>query len=434
MFWFASHSRHWIRPTGYRLAVWLAFCWAVQAFWCSIGAAQQTPTAQHVLSASGLVDQAKKLIQDGNPQGALALLQQADLRGSNASDIHTLKGISFAMLAKPIESTAEFDQAIALRPDYAPIYLSAGLAAANFDNLSRASEMLSKALRLDPALPGLLYNYALVLARAAQYAESEKQADIELAGKSPGPETPVELWKLKARDAYYQKKWQDTIDSYNKVLEFQPDWAEAYAAIGEALFFLNRSQQSETALRKALALDPRDGAAHEILAKLYQDDGKEDEAIPEFEAAIRSRPTDKEAIYRLFRIYSKKGDTADAARLQKQFKDTLASNIAESMNEAKATALNNTGMELEKEGDFAGALGAYDQAAKADMDNIIFQRNAALLLCKMGRTQEAIRRLRDILSLDSDDAETLQILAVANELASGNIQEKKSLPRPQSSH
>jgi hypothetical protein len=42
--------------------------------------------------------------------------------------------------------------------------------------------------------------------------------------------------------------------------------------------------------------------------------------------------------------------------------------------------------------------------------------------------------LRDILSLDSDDAETLQILAVANELVSGNIQEKKSLPRPQSSH
>ena len=433
MFWFAHHSRHRIGPTGYRLAVRLAFCWAVQVFWCSIGTAQQPPTVQHALSGSGIVDRARKLIQDGNAQGALALLQQADLRGSKASDIHTLKGISFAMLAKPIESTAEFDQALALRPDYAPIYLSAGLAAANFDNLSRASEMLSKALRLDPALPGLRYNYALVIARAGQYAESEEQADMELASKSPGQSTPAELWKLKARDAYYQKKWQDTVDSYNKVLEFQPDWAEAYAAIGEALLFMNRSQQSENALRKALALDPKDGAAHEILAKLCQDEGKEDEAIAEFEVAIRLRPTDKEAIYRLFRIYSKKGDTANAARLQNQLKETITSNLAESMNQAKGTALNNTGMELEKRGDFAGALDAYDQAAKADMENIIFQRNAALLLCKMGRTQEAIRRLRDILSLDSDDAETLQILAVANELASGNVEQKKSLPRPQSS-
>jgi tetratricopeptide (TPR) repeat protein len=434
MFWFDSHSHRWIGPTGYRFAIRLALCWAVQVSYCSIGAAQLTPTEQHALGVSGIVDQARKLIQDGNPQGALALLQQADLRASNSSDIHTLKGVIFAMVARPIESSAEFNQAIALRPNFAPIYFSAGLAAANFDNLSRASELLSRALRLDPALPGLRYNYALVLARAMQYTESEEQADIELASKSPEPETPIELWKLKARDAYYQKKWQDTIDSYNKVLELQPDWAESYAAIGEAFFFLNRSQQSESAIRKALALDPEDGASHEILAKLSQDDGKEDEAIAEFEAAIRLRPTDKEAIYRLFRIYNKKGDTANAERLQNQLKETVASNLAESMNQAKGTSLNNTGMELEKRGDFAGALGAYDQASKVDMDDIVFQRNAALLLCKMGRTQEAIRRLRDILALDPDDPETLQILAVANELTSGNIQEKKSLPTPQSSH
>jgi hypothetical protein len=33
----------------------------------------------------------------------------------------------------------------------------------------------------------------------------------------------------------------------------------------------------------------------------------------------------------------------------------------------------------------------------------------------MGRTEEAIRRLRDILDLDPDDAQTLQILSVAKE-------------------
>ncbi len=434
MFRFASHSRRRVCSTACRFTVRLAFFGLVQFFSYSIGSAQQAPTAQRAPNVSGIVDQARTLIQDGNPQGALALLQKVAPHGPNAGDIHTLKGISFAMLAKPIESSAEFDQAIALLPDFAPVYLSAGLAAANFGNMSRASEMLSKALRLDPKLPGLRYNYALVLARARQYAESEKQVDMELAGKNPGPQSSIDLWKLKARDAYYQKKWQDTIDSYNKVLEFQPDWAESYAAVGEALFFLNRSQESEVALRKALALDPNDGASHEILAKLYQDNGNDDAAIAEFEAAIRLRPNDKEAIYRLFRIYSKRGDTANTERLQKLLKEALASNLAESMNQAKSAALNDKAIDLEKGGDLAGALDAYDQAAQADMNNIIFQRNAALLLCKMGRTQEAIRRLRDILALDSDDPETLQILAVANELASGNIQDKAGLPRPQSSH
>ena len=96
--------------------------------------------------------------------------------------------------------------------------------------------------------------------------------------------------------------------------------------------------------------------------------------------------------------------------------------------------LNNTGVELEKKGDLAGALEHYDQAAKTDVSNLVFQRNAALVLCKTGRAEEAIRRLRDILSIDADDAETLQILAVANEVAAGNVGVKKTLPAAQASH
>ena len=94
----------------------------------------------------------------------------------------------------------------------------------------------------------------------------------------------------------------------------------------------------------------------------------------------------------------------------------------------------NTGIELGKKGDLTGALDHYDQAAKTDVANVVFQRNAALLLCKMGRPQEAIRRLRDILSLDSDDAQTLQILAVANELAAGDLAKETTLPAAEASH
>jgi tetratricopeptide (TPR) repeat protein len=165
------------------------------------GAAQSNSPTQKSNSPSPLVDQARKLIQTGDPQGALTLLQHASPSGPDASEIHTLMGICFAMTAKPIESTAEFDQAISLRPQAAPIYLSAGLAAAGFDNLDRALTMLSKALRLDPALPGVRYNYALVLARDTRYADSEKQANLELASSAPQAESAVELWKLKARDA-----------------------------------------------------------------------------------------------------------------------------------------------------------------------------------------------------------------------------------------
>jgi tetratricopeptide (TPR) repeat protein len=432
---FDSSLRRIRRLNRRTLAAWLAICGITTQFpWLSSGVAQQTSASGQTHGTATPLEEAKKRIQGGDPQGALSLLQQSDLRGASSSDIHTMKGICFAMLARPVESASEFDRAIALRPNYAPTYMSAGLAFASFDNLDRALERLSTALRLDPNLPGLRYNYALVLARAGKYAESEKEADIELASKGQRAASSLDLWKLKARDAYYQKKWQDTIDAYGKALELQPDWAEAYGAIGEGLFYLNRAQESLTALQRAVTLDPENGYAHELLGKLYQDAGKQDQAITEFEAAHRLRPGDREAIYRLFRIYNGKGDTTNGARLQKELEDLLASNRAESDNEAKATVLNNTGVELEKKGNLAGALDHYDQAAKTDVTNVVFQRNAALLLCKMGRAQEAIRRLRDILSLDSDDAETLQILAVANELAAGDLARKKTLPEAQASH
>jgi len=396
--------------------------------------AKAPPASRASSESSALLDQAKKLVQDGDPQGALSILEQADIHGAQASDVHAIKGICLALLSKPIESAAEFEQAIALRPNYAPNYFSSGLAYATFDNLDRALDRLSTALKLDPSLPGLRYNYALVLARAGKYPESEKQVNLELESKDVKTESPLDLWRLKARDAYYQKKWQDTIDAYRKTLEFDPDSAEAYSATGEALYSLNRSEESETNLEKAVSLDPENGLAHALLGKLYQDAGKQDKAITEFETANRLRPNDREVVYRLYRIYSLKGDSANADRLQKQLEDLLASNRAESDNESKAMVLNNAGVVLEQKGDLAGALNHFDQAAKTDVTNVVFERNAALLLCKLGRTEEAIRRLRDILSIDPDDAETLQILAVANEVAAGDPSKKRTLPAAQTSH
>jgi len=256
---------------------------------------------------------------------------------------------------------------------------------------------------------------------------------LEIASSHAKTESDLDLWRLKARDFYYQKKWQDTIDANRKILELDPNNSEAYGALGEALYSLNRTDESRSILEKAESLDPENGATHALLGKLYQDDGRQDQAIAEFEDAFRLRSGDQEVIYRLFRIYSHKGDTANKARLLAALQNLLAAQSTQSRNEAKATVLNDTGVELEQKGDMTGALDDFDQAARIDAANLIFQRNAALTLCKLGRPEEAIRRLRDILSIDPDDAETLQILAVANEYtAKGTSQ--ITLPATKAAH
>ncbi len=388
------------------ISLGLALCFLVQ------GATAQSGNG----SRNGeLVARAKELVQRGDPGGAFSALQDADLKGAGASDVHALKGTCLALLGKPVESAGEFDEAIALRPKYAPVYFSSGLAFASFDNLEGALERFSAALKLDPGLPGLRYNEALVLARAGRFADSEKEVDRELANAKGRAESARELWRLKARDDYAQKKWPETIVAYRKALEFDPNWPEAFAAIGEALFTLDRGDESLPVLEKAESLDPANGGTHALLGKLYQEKGDAARAISEFEQADRLRPDDQDVIFRLYRIYSRNGDTANAARMLSELKELIARNNAEAQRDATASEVNNAGVELEKRGDLAGALDDFDRAAREDATNLVFQRNAALMLCRLGRIDEAIRRLRDTLAIDPDDAETLQILAVARE-------------------
>jgi tetratricopeptide (TPR) repeat protein len=373
------------------------------------------PPGDQISANALLLERAKKLVQNGDSQGAVALLESADLHGSDASDIHALKGVCLALLARPVESGVEFDAAIALRPKYAPTYFSAGLAFASFNNLDRALDRLAGALKLDPELPGLRYNYALVLARMGRFEESERQAQMELDNPRRKGESALDLWRLKARDAYSEKKWPETLAAYRKTLELEPGSPEAYGAMGEAMFSMNRAEESLPMLEKSEALDPGNATTHTLLGKIYQDAGKPQMAIGEFEWAQRLRPNDQDVIYRLHRLYVRNGDTANASRTLNLLKDLTASRYNESLSETRASPLNNAGLELEKQGDLNGALKQFDQAATEDATNLIFKRNAALILCKMGKTEEAIRRLRDILDLDPDDAQTLQILSVAQE-------------------
>jgi tetratricopeptide (TPR) repeat protein len=404
----------------------------------SVSAAAQQhppkPAAKDTKPSSALLDRAKILVQSGDAQGALSLLDSADLQSPTASDVHALKGVCLALLAQPVESAAEFDAAITLRPTYAPTYFSAGLASASFNNLNVALDRLAHALKLDPNLPGVRYNYALVLARDGRFAESDQQAALEIDSTHRKSESLLDLWRLRARDAYGQKKWPETLVAYQRTLDLDHDWPEAYGAMGEALFSLNRTQESLPLLQKSEALDPDNATTHALLGKLYQDADKPSMAIAELEMAQRLRSNDQEVLFRLHRLYSHSGDTANAARTLKLLKDLIASRYNESVNDNNATALNNAGLELEKQGNLTGALLQFDRAAGEDATNLIFKRNAALILCKLGRTEEAIRRLRDILDLDPDDAQTLQIFSVAKEYEIKRMGNAPNLPALEAVH
>ncbi|MGA2611774.1 MAG: tetratricopeptide repeat protein, partial [Terriglobia bacterium] len=64
----------------------------------------------------------------------------------------------------------------------------------------------------------------------------------------------------------------------------------------------------EALLRKSISLDPRLADAHLQLGVLLHDQHRDQEAVPEFQAAIRFKPDDPDAHYRLAQAYVRTGD------------------------------------------------------------------------------------------------------------------------------
>jgi tetratricopeptide (TPR) repeat protein len=64
----------------------------------------------------------------------------------------------------------------------------------------------------------------------------------------------------------------------------------------------------EALLRKSISVDPRLADAHLQLGVLLHDLHRDQEAVPEFQAAIRIKPDDPDAHYRLAQAYVRTGD------------------------------------------------------------------------------------------------------------------------------
>jgi predicted Zn-dependent protease len=105
--------------------------------------------------------------------------------------------------------------------------------------------------------------------------------------------------------------------------------------------------------------------------------------------------------------------TAEARSCQQDFSALVeAARKAEDAS-VPAVHLDNEGVELETKGNLDGALEKYRAAVELDPSQTVFRRNLALLLCRLGRWQEGIRQLREVLKNDPADTEATRALYIA---------------------
>ncbi len=207
--------------------------------------------------------------------------------GFNAQQVEPSETQKLLQAAYQLAQQGKFDEALAncfkaieLSPDDPRPHIITGLVYASAMKLKSASESFGKAIQLKP------------------------QARLK------------ELYLLKAEVDVRRGAQDEGIAAARKALELDPNYAEAYALIGEALRWdEKRRPEAIAAFRSAIRLKPELLPAYETLGQLLQENKDEKGAEEVLRQALAADPIQTSGRFVLGRMLVKQGRRAEAREL-----------------------------------------------------------------------------------------------------------------------
>jgi protein O-mannosyl-transferase len=189
----------------------------------------------------------------------------------------------------------------------------------------------------------------------------------------------------------------------------QMGWSVAGSAAIALCLVLTRQQlghwkNSEALFRHALEVTEHNYLAHNNLGVALFNQGQTDEAIRQYQEAIRLLPSCADAHYNLGNAYGRKGQTDEALA---QFQEAVR------LKPDYALARNNLGAALFDKGHTDGAITQYQEALRLQPDYAEAHFNLGTALGKKGQIGEAIRQFWEAIRLKPDYAEAHFNLGIA---------------------
>jgi tetratricopeptide (TPR) repeat protein len=206
----------------------------------------------------------------------------------------------------------------------------------------------------------------------------------------------LEYYKLFNSAMYFQKKGQftESIAMWTKLLELQPDDAQAHGYLGSALLMTGHRDEAgvhlqkaaELKLRAALADNAGDAAAYHNLGRLLLDKGRLDEAVADLRKAAELGPA----------FAAAHGDLGIALLRQGRLDESLAElRRALALDPRYAPGYYNLGLALDKRGESDEAIRQWQKALEIDPRYEEAHDSLANALCARGSIAEALAHWRE---------------------------------------
>jgi tetratricopeptide (TPR) repeat protein len=362
------------------------------------------------------LEKARRLLSSGALKEAEAMLRQMITTDPNRADAHILLGEALALEGIRDESIAQLTEAVRLRPNSANAHNQLGVALGRFVEIKAAREEFETALALDANLVEAHVNLSLILAQAGEFGPAGEHLDraIELQPKS---RAAAYAHYLRAKVWGAQDQIQKSIAELQKAVQLRPDYAEAWSDLGGMRRLALDDVGAVQALERAVGLKPDDALAQYRLGQLYLQGGQAPKAVAHLQQALSYAPDDRATLYNLMLALRKTGRLEEAKPIEERMAELQNQSDRASEVGLAASGLNSEGIQLEKSGDIRAALAKYRAALDLDPTGFGFRLNYGLALCRLGRWQDGVVELREVLRLDPDNADAAKALYIANEEA-----------------
>jgi tetratricopeptide (TPR) repeat protein len=431
----------------------------------------QNPSRKDLKKSEQLVDQGNRALKSRNYRNAIEKFAEAVVLVPGNPAAHFGKGWAHVMLKENDAALAEFKlaeeqgySAVEISKLRWPLYFDKNETDAAFADVSRAlqadpnnqallraagdlnyrkqnyNEALTSYQKASADAPNdgnVYYGIALTQQALGKYEEQEKAA---AAGLSKPNQYPTELNLLLADALHKQRKYDEAIAAYNKVLAAKPDSVQIYRLMGEIYraqsrfadaveitrralrqwgqngdlytdiswyYSLNgNTNEAIEAARSATTLLPNSYLGFTNLCRAHNDAGQFVQAVRACEGALKLNPDDGETHFYLGRALRELGRTADAA---KSFDKAVTGLIKYTqVNPDYSDGFYLLGNAYFNDSQFEKALEAYQRSLALSPNFPRARYNAGVSYIRLKNKNGALEQYNALASLDKNLAERLK--------------------------
>ena len=228
---------------------------------------------------------------------------------------HYLKGLLYTEKGEYLQGLKELEKAKDKDPKSAHIRLKMASVLIRLNRLKEAETILKEAKIIDP--DNLDIPLALILVYSYGEKNEELEAEYEEFLKKAHEKKPEDIGisEYLAQFYFYKKRPQEAIKAYEKILETNPDYVEAFFWLG---FLYDESGQHEKALQaweRGRDSDPFFAPILNCLGYAYAQAGINlDEALEMIKKALEKEPKNGAYLDSLGWVYFKKGELEKAKK------------------------------------------------------------------------------------------------------------------------